>query len=161
MEPRIITTEAFKLAGIHQDMCMADDNTVKLWTRFMPLKMKHPQLRERDNYSVKVHRNLSDLKSFTPQTMFTKWAAVNLKEATNFPELFDILDIPAGSYAVFIHKGPAETFNQTMSYIFTQWLPKSAFVLRDAPHFEVLKNNYNPNDPLAEEAVWIPIQEKK
>ena len=161
MEPKIITTTAFLLAGIHEEMSLNNDNTFKLWSTFMPVKMSIPTLKNKNNYSVKVHNIINDIHDFTPNTSFTKWAAVPIDHATEAPDKFDLLSIPEGLYAVFIHKGPASTFSNTLEHIFVNWLPNSNYTLRDAPHFEVLKNDYNPNDPLAEEAVWIPIQEKK
>lgn len=161
MEPKIVTKTAFLLAGIYEDMSLSNDLTFKLWRSFMPIKMRIATLKDKDNYCVKVHRSINDINHFTPDTLFTKWAAVAIDYVAEVPDQFHLLEIPEGLYAVFTHKGPASTFNNTLEYIFINWLPNSKYMLRDAPHFEVLKNDYNPEDPLAEEAVWIPIQEKK
>jgi AraC family transcriptional regulator len=39
------------------------------------------------------------------------------------PEGMETLVLPAGLYAVFIHKGPASTGPATYQYIFETWLP--------------------------------------
>lgn len=43
-------------------------------------------------------------------------------------------------------------------YIFGTWLPASGYVLDDRPHFEVLGPGYRPDDPEAEEDIFIPIR---
>ena len=96
--------------------------------------------------------------NFTPETIFTKWAAVEVKNFENIPEGFEKLEIPSGKYAVFLHKGNTEMFAKTAQYIYTEWLPNSGFQLDNKPHFEVLGDNYlGHENPESEEEVWIPI----
>lgn len=66
-----------------------------------------------------------------------------------------------GLYAVFIHKGDASKAAQTFQYIFGTWLPNSAYVLDDRPHFEILGEKYKRDSPDSEEEVWIPIKKKE
>lgn len=40
------------------------------------------------------------------------------------------------------------------TYIFATWLPSSAYVLDNRPHFEVLGAKYKSNDPGSEEEIW-------
>ncbi|MEO0528391.1 MAG: GyrI-like domain-containing protein, partial [Bacteroidota bacterium] len=65
--------------------------------------------------------------------------------------------ISGGTYAVFVHKGPASTFGNTMGYIFNVWMPKSGYRLDGREHFEILTETYRPNDPDAKEEVWVPV----
>ncbi len=49
--------------------------------------------------------------------------------------------LTGGKYAVFLHKGAYENFQQTYAYIFNEWLPDSNHKLRDEkPCFEVYLN---------------------
>ncbi|MBL4637852.1 MAG: GyrI-like domain-containing protein [Proteobacteria bacterium] len=49
--------------------------------------------------------------------------------------------ISAGKYAMFLHKGSYESFAQTYSYIFNEWLPESDFqVSDDKTCFEIYLN---------------------
>lgn len=70
----------------------------------------------------------------------------------------EVFTLPEGKYAVFIHKGPASTFMQTLTYIYETWLPESPYVIDDRPHFERLQEGYHPADAEAEEEVWVPIR---
>jgi AraC family transcriptional regulator len=69
-------------------------------------------------------------------------------------------DLPAGTYAVFVHKGGPSKAAQTFQYILTEWLPGSEYVLDQRPHFEVLGEKYKHNDPEAEEEIWLPVMAK-
>jgi len=70
----------------------------------------------------------------------------------------EIYTLSGGQFAVFIHKGTAGTFHITSQYIFDIWLPDSGYELDKREHFEILKENYDPNDPESEEEVWVPIR---
>lgn len=70
----------------------------------------------------------------------------------------DILIIPEGLYAVFVHIGTVKTFPQTMQEIYSKWIPESGYQLDVRPHLQIMKENYfGPLDPRSEEEVWVPI----
>jgi len=48
--------------------------------------------------------------------------------------------IEGGRYAVFLHKGPYEKFQETYDWIFKTWLPESGKTLRDIPCYEKYLN---------------------
>ena len=48
--------------------------------------------------------------------------------------------VSGGKYAKFLHKGSYESFPETYSYIFNEWLPESNHELRDEPCFEIYLN---------------------
>jgi AraC family transcriptional regulator len=98
------------------------------------------------------------MEMFTPHTHFIKWAAVQVLDFENIPAGMDRLIIPAGSYAIFVHKGPVHTFYRTIQYIYGQWLPDSDYVLDQRPQFEIMTEKYlGPDHPDSEEQVWIPV----
>ena len=69
-----------------------------------------------------------------------------------------ILEIPAGRFAVFTHKGPYETLHLTWDWIYQDWLSDSKIVLRDAVPYEVYMNDKQlvPAQELITE-IFIPI----
>jgi AraC family transcriptional regulator len=71
------------------------------------------------------------------------------------------MTLPSGLCAVFPYKGPASAAAKTYQYIFTQWLPASAFSLGNRPHFAVMGEKYKGEDPNSEEEIWIPVMEKQ
>ena len=157
MEPRIVSIEEKHLIGMHRRMSMAANETGALWQSFMPRRHEITSRTNLDRYSVQLYDNGLNVESFSPTTVFEKWAAVEVTEGANVPEGMASLIIPAGQYAVFIHQGLPAAFPKTAQYIYGQWLPRAAYQLDDRPHFEVLGPDYRPDDPQAQEEVWIPI----
>jgi len=67
--------------------------------------------------------------------------------------------LPAGRFAVFLHKGPYETMWQTWHAIYHDWLPESGETLRDCPPCEMYLNDKRrvaASDLRTE--IFIPIQ---
>ena len=72
----------------------------------------------------------------------------------------EFLIIPAGKYAIFEYKGLPQNFAPFWEKIYLEWLPTSDYLLDERPYFELLEDGYNPNDPEAEEEIWVPITAK-
>ncbi|MGB3180647.1 MAG: GyrI-like domain-containing protein [Cyclobacteriaceae bacterium] len=156
---RIIETESFILAGYRMDMSMNDERTGPLWTQFMKNRQLIPQPVGRDLYSVQVYPDGFDMKGFTNDTVFTKWAATKVASAEGLPEGMHSLVIPAGKYAVFTHRGTAAEFGKTAAFIYGEWLPASGYALDGRPSFEVMGKDYFGHlDPRSEEDVWVPVR---
>jgi len=67
--------------------------------------------------------------------------------------------IAGGKYAVFLHAGAYEGFQQTYDQVFKAWLPGSGEKLREEPCFEVYLNSpdqVKPEDLRTE--IWLSIQ---
>ena len=99
------------------------------------------------------------MMDFRPNTIFEKWAAIEVSQFDQIPDSMEKFILPEGNYAVFVHKGPVSTFDETAAYIYGSWLPKSNYQLDERPHFEIMGEKYfGPMDPNSEEEVWIPIK---
>lgn len=123
----------------------------------MPIVPKIKNRTGTDLYAVQQYAQPFVPEFFTPFTVFTKWAAVEVNDFSYTPENAQVI-LPAGDYAVFLHKGTPETFHITTQYIFGEWLPKSEYRLAARPHFEIMHEGYSPMDKNAEEEVWIPVK---
>jgi AraC family transcriptional regulator len=66
--------------------------------------------------------------------------------------------IPAGRYAVFIHKGPLAKIDHTTQYIYGSWLPKSGEELRDSPDLEIYDARYKVEAEDSEIELQIPLK---
>lgn len=157
MEPRIEEVEAKRLIGMSAEMTLSDDHTADLWRKFMLRRLEVGNRQNGEFISMQIYDS-SQGQAFTPDTRFVKWAAVEVTDHENVPEGMEPYTLRGGTYAVFVHKGPASTFAETLQYIFGVWLPNSGYTLDDREHFEVLGEHYLPNDPEAEEEVFIPIR---
>ena len=157
-DPEIRQIEPRKLVGKREPMSLAEDKTFELFRSFGPRTKEIQDRVSPDTYCVRIFRGGIDMESFTPNTVFEKWAAVEVSSFENVPADLEPLTIPAGEYAVFVHKGPASTFFQTSEPLFRKWLEASGFEIDERPHFEILGVGYRPDSQNAEEEIWFPVR---
>lgn len=139
-------------------MSMAADKTVQLWQAFMPRRKEIMNRINADFISLQIFPERFEPTTFNGQTQFTKWAAVAVDKIESIPPEMEVLTIPNGLYAVFLHKGKASNFLTTFNFIYAEWLPQSGYELVHRPHFEILGEKYKNNDDESEEEIWIPVQ---
>jgi AraC family transcriptional regulator len=156
MEPRIELLKPKKLIGICMEMSLSNDKTAELWQQFMP---KRAEVKNRSSCDFISMQKYGENWSFSPDTSFEKWAAVEVSSFSEVPPNMKTYHIQGGKYSVFIHRGPASEAVKTMQYIFGHWFPKSKYVLDDREHFEILPEGYSPVDPVATEEIWVPIKD--
>lgn len=68
----------------------------------------------------------------------------------------DLVEIPAGRYAVFLHAGHVSTIGQTWEGIFSEWAPGAGVEIDDRPELEVYDADFDPHGT-GKVAVWIPV----
>tara|TARA_R110002073_G_scaffold14656_4_gene59503 strand:- start:414 stop:869 length:456 start_codon:yes stop_codon:yes gene_type:complete len=141
-------------------MSMVQDATAGLWQRFMPRRNEVTNTIGEALYSVQNFEGLSGFENFTADTVFEKWAAVEVRDHEAVPAGMEAFLLRAGHYAVFDHQGPPSQFPKTLQFIFSEWMPQSKWQLDDREHFEVLLPGWRADDPEAREEVWIPVREQ-
>ncbi len=156
MTPKIVEIQEKKMLGMRLEMSMVDNKTGDLFRKFMPRRKEIISTVSDGTYALQQY----DFKLFSPQTIFEKWACVEVNDFSNIPDEMETFTLKSGIYSVFIHKGTTKDFIKTMQYIVEEWLPKSDYEVDNSrPHFEYLGNKYlGPNNPDSEEEVWIPIR---
>lgn len=155
---RLETISEKKLVGKRLRMSFDNYKVSELWKSFMP---------NRKEISNKVTNNLVSISVYSPNHFedfkntneFEKWAAVEVTAFENIPPEMEPIVLSAGLYAVFDYKG-VNTDYSIYEYIFGSWLPNSAYLLDNRPHFEILGEKYKNDDPNSEEEIWIPIKAK-
>ncbi|MEQ6120254.1 GyrI-like domain-containing protein [Reichenbachiella sp. MALMAid0571] len=156
--PRIEFIKEKKLVGFNRQMSISNDTTFELWQNFMK---RRNEIKNRSNphfYSMQVYDEALDFKNFTPHTEFEKWAAAEVSDFDNIPATMKSYTLKGGKYAVFLYKGIASDFHKTAQQIYGVWLPNSEYEPDQREHFEILDENYDPNDPNSEEEIWIPVK---
>jgi AraC family transcriptional regulator len=160
MNYRIARLPAKTFVGKQLTMSLANNRTVDLWRSFMPFRKQILHTLGPDLYSLQVYPPYY-FHHYNPAIAFTKWAAVEVESANNLPAEMEVFNLPAGMYAVFVHKG-SQLDHSTFNYIFSTWLPASIeYQLDDRPHFELLGEKYRRDDPASEEEIWIPVKVKE
>jgi AraC family transcriptional regulator len=158
MKPRIETLAEKKLVGNRTKMSFSDNRTFELWRSFMPRRKEIRNSLGTDLYSVEVYPPVF-WENFSADMEFEKWAAIEVTDFDVPPDQMEVLTVPAGLYAVFVHRGPASTASETYEYIFRSWLPGSEFTLDNRPHFALMGEKYKQNGQDSEEEIWIPVKQ--
>lgn len=156
--PKIEQSSNRILIGISLSMSLVADKTHLLFRQFMP---------RRKEISNRINKDVLDLKAypegyflnFSPAVTFTKWALTEVSIVEEIPEGMEVFQLPGGLYAVFHHQG-LMTDNSIFAYIYSDWLPHSAYQLDDRPHFDVLSEKTQIRDPEASQEIWLPIKSK-
>lgn len=148
-----------KLLGSKLRISFAKNTTRTLWQGFMQRKQEIKNCIGADLYSLEVYEP-GFFSPFNPEKEFDKWACVEVTDYNLIPDKMEILVVPQGQYAVFLHKGPAGEGVKTYRYIFETWLPGSGYTLANRPHFAVMGSKYKSEDSASEEEIWIPVEVK-
>lgn len=143
---------------MHIPISIANNHTFELWRGFMPRRKEITNAIGTDLYSLQVYDTTLHINSFSLDTVFEKWAAIEVTDFDNAPEGMEPCTLAGGLYAVFVYKGNPNEFEATFRYIFYEWLPASAYILDNTrAHFEILGPKYINNSPDSEEEVWVPV----
>lgn len=157
--PRIETASSKQLVGKRLSMSYAQDRTPELFRSFMPHRNTIAKKVDEFVYAVNIFPDHLPIESIAATTTFEKWAVAEVREFVDLPDGMEAYTLPGGLYAVFIHHGPASAFAKTFGYIFGTWLPASIYSYDiSRPRFEKISPSYKPDDPNAEEEIWIPIK---
>lgn len=89
----------------------------------------------------------------TPKEKIRYDAAVLVTKPVEPKGEFGVIELPAGAYAVFTHRGPYDGLGKTYQKIYGGWLPKSGRQLRDTPAFEEYVNS--PRDTKPEDLLTL------
>lgn len=154
MEARIEQFGGKKMIGQRLVMSLSQNRTHELWQGFMPRRAEIQALGTA-LYSVEIY-DKHYFEKFDPTNRFEKWAVREVSDFTVVPDGMEPLTIAPGKYAVFDYKGSSLDF-RIFEYIYGTWLPNSAYLLDDRPHFQVLGEKYKNADPNSEEEIWVPI----
>lgn len=158
IEPRFETITEKKLAGQSLPMSLANNRTGELWKGFMPRRQQLRAVVDTILYSLQVY-DPAYFQHFNPTREYLKWAAVEVASFEELPAGIHPFVLPGGCYAVFLYKG-SSTDSRIFQYIYTDWLPRSGYVLDHRPHFELLGARYQNGSPDSEEEIWIPVKPK-
>lgn len=145
------------LVGMRMTMSLANNKTGELWRRFMPRRSEIQNTVNADLLSMQVYDGLPDFSNGNQR--FEKWAVVEVANGDAIPEGMETFLLRSGLYAVFHYIG-SSTDTRIFHTIFGTWLPNSAYILDERPHFDVLGTLYKNADPTSEEDLWIPIKPK-
>ncbi|WP_020567607.1 GyrI-like domain-containing protein [Neolewinella persica] len=118
MRPRIIDLSPTNLIGHFKEMSLADDHTRSLFQGFMPIRNTIVGRVGKKVYDLRVYAPGLDFSTFGPTTVFTKWAAVEVKGTPAEHAGANSFHLSGGLYACFNHQGPASDTPRIFGFIF-------------------------------------------
>ena len=158
--PEIKTIPSKKLIGKRLNMSFSQNRTAELWKSFMMDRKHILNSVGTDLFSLQEYPKTYRPAVFDPEMVFTKWAAIEVRDFDTIPKGMESYELKGGLYAVFPYKGHPAEGAAMFYYIFTSWLPDSVYELDERVHFEVLGSKYKNNDPDSEEDIWVPVKSK-
>jgi AraC family transcriptional regulator len=76
------------------------------------------------------------------------------------PDEYEVIEIPAQTYVVFVHSGRVSDLPATCRAIWHDWLPGSGERPTATPDFiEVYGDRFDPATGSGEVEVWVPVQD--
>jgi AraC family transcriptional regulator len=121
--------------------------------------MKHAFWRMFTDRNVKFIGISRDDPSVTDETRLRYEACMTVKGNVKPKGEVGVQVLKGGKYAVFLHEGAYERFNETYDLIFSEWLSNSGYTLRDTPCYELYLNK-NPKRTKPENLrteIFVPI----
>lgn len=152
-EPKIIQLEEMQYVGLEVDHNVHESakgaSTVpNLWNSFST------RISEVKN---QTGNNLGVCGPVRKGGMSMYVAAVQVENAQSLPTGMVKGIIPAGKYAVFIHRGPIATSHDTVSYIHNKWMPEAGYEDHDCSQIEVMTQDADVNSLNFEMKVLVPL----
>jgi AraC family transcriptional regulator len=162
MEPTYIEIAAKTVAGlgvnfipIMSEQSNAAEVIGPLWESFMNRIGDVPGAVHGTTYGVMT--TIADKNSMIHQHELRYIAGVEVAPGLPVPDGMERVDITAGRYAVFTHKGLIAGLPETARFIYSHWIPRSGKKVRKAPHFELYDARFKHDSPDSELDIYVPL----
>ncbi len=152
MDYRILNREAFQLAAKVRTFHTADSmqKIPQFWAEYMS-----------DGSHQKVCGAIGFCEAENPEAHeFRYGIGFEYSEGLTLPEGFELVTVPAGTWAVFKCVGPMpESIQETWKRVYSEWLPQAEYELVPGIDMEVYtEGDIHSPDYVSE--VWIPVKKK-
>lgn len=84
-------------------------------------------------------------------------AGVAVDSIREIPEGMVTRTIPAGTFALFTHRGPIKNIGDTVAAIYRGWLPQSAYQHAQIGDVELYDRRFRMNEDDSEMEYWISV----
>ena len=149
--PRFETRGPLLIIGLGERYsCESSAAIPSQWQRFLPSFGHVPGQLDDVAYGVVCNAD--------SEGNFDYICGVEVRDFSKTPAEFARVRIPAQRYAVFHHRDHVSGIRNTMTAIFTQWLPSSGHEIADAPNLERYGPEFDGHTGHGGLEVWIPLQ---
>ena len=150
----IQSRESFRVIGLEVKNTMEQADMMNLWVKFLDLVDQIKSQVPGPYYGISFYDD-----DYDPRAMegYGYLAAVEVSRDAEVPEGFVSRIVPAGTYAVFTHKGKIEEISNTFNYIFGEWFRSSGKtpVMQDL--LELYPDGFDGASEDSQMQIWVPI----
>jgi len=157
IQPNIITKPEMTVIGISTTYQYDDFNLSKMWSVFKQRKAEITSMIP-DTHGFGIYENYQENAGIDETTVFTYLCCAEVSSLNDIPEGMVGRVIPEQMYAVFTHKGTVDNIDNTLRYIWGDWLPTSKYSYANKPDFELYSKRFIPDNQKSEIDLYIPIQ---
>lgn len=158
LQPQIIQRKGMLLAGLKTELYGADSDKnnmcaklPSLWHKFLSRLKDIPSSHPHTYYGVVQQRG-----KHTDQLEY--YAAIEVDDIASIPKEMESITIAPANYAVFTHTGRAKNIDNTVNYIYGNWLVQSNQQHTSAPDLEIYDHRYNDQSDDSVFEYAIPIE---
>lgn len=148
------------IIGLNSKTSLENNRIPQLWEQFSLRKEEIPdRLPAGASYGISIYERHLTLQDLDETTEYLEIAGCETHATAAPPPGMVKHVIPGGLYAVFTHKGPVATMQDTYRYIFGTWLFQAPYRLDRRDSFEQYGADYYGNEhPASLSRIFIPIQ---
>lgn len=155
MKPVIIKRDTINVIGVSCKGKIKNDAVPGLWEQFGRKLPEITNIKEEQAY----YGVCSFSDDFEQTGTFEYITGVAVTDLSCVPKEMVGKEIGPATYAVFTHKGPVESLNQTYDYIYGIWAAKSEYRIAKNYDFALYDRRYTPDAPETSEVdIYIPIE---
>jgi predicted transcriptional regulator YdeE len=153
MEPRLLSINSLTCAGLSEDIEMPRDKEriPSFWAR---LQSRIPEITNSCGPAMGV-------VSRSGKAGCVSYAAcIQVSDPKKVPEGLDIIALPAGDYAEFVHEGPVSDLFRTCDHIYRSWFPGSGLLMGDGPMVEIYPENFRGHEPNPRIRLLVSVKDR-
>ena len=149
--PRFETAKPFRVAGIGQRYRFESNQGIPMqWQRFVPHLGNLAGQVGRTTYGVCWNGR--------DDASYEYVAGVEVSSFAGLPPELSRVEVPAGRYAVFSHRGHISTMRATADTIWNKWLPGSRQEVAESPSFERYTDAFDSRTGNGVVEIWVPVK---
>jgi AraC family transcriptional regulator len=149
LQPKVVFRPSMQVVGLPYRGTNRSGEIPSMWSVFQRLVEQVPNRREPE---VTLGVCLPIFHLTAESEIDWLWAVELEAESGSLPDGMITRNVPAGHYAVFVHRADVDRLEETYQYIHGVWLPHSGFVPANTPDFE----RYDAREP-GVVTIYIPL----
>lgn len=159
MKPKIVEKDVILMVGLRHYGSNQNREIPDLWHTFLQRADEIRHLGDPTHYYGLCTCPKAEIAKEASDTPFEYVAGREVTRFDDIPKDMVTRELPAATYAVFTHKGPLSSLDQTQAYVYGTWAKENAGRLEGDYDFEFYDENFDPaGSEDSEMTIYIPIK---